>query len=936
MITIYIENKPYQVKKDQNLLQACLSLGFDLPYFCWHPVLHSVGACRQCAVKQFKDEQDAKGKIIMACMMPVSDNMRISINDPEAQAFRASVIEWLMLNHPHDCPVCDEGGECHLQDMTVMTGHTYRRTRFPKRTHTNQDLGPFINHEMNRCIACYRCVRFYKDYAGGRDLDVFASHDYVYFGRHKDGPLESEFSGNLIEVCPTGVFTDKTLQRHYTRKWDLQTAPSICVHCGIGCNTIPGERYGSLRRIVNRYNGEVNGYFLCDRGRFGYEFVNNDKRIREPLLNTTIQPAVNSETPSEIKGTAYPEPSKSFCVSKETALHHIQNIFADCAHVIGIGSPRASQESNVMLRSFVGTDNFYSGMEHQQQELISQIIEILQKNPAWSPSLHDAQMTDAVLILGEDITNTAPMLDLAVRQAIRNKPLEQTRAMHLPDWYDNAVRTVIQGQKGPLYIMTPIATKLDSQATLTYHASPDDIARLGFAIAHELCPESPSVPGISEDIERDKLVSLVPEISACLKNAKHPLIISGTSLGSKRIIQAAANIAWSLSQNGSPAALCYTVPECNSMGAGLINGKPLDEAFQSIRDNGISAVILLENDIFLRAEKQMVQDFLIRATHVIAIDHTLNATTDLAELVLPAGTFAEADGTLVNNEGRAQRFYQVFAPEHAIQESWRWIHDIQEICRKKKQGDLRPIGSSKSISLFDSIGFLMTESIPLFKPVLDLAPPADFRIHGMRIPRQPHRSSGRTAINTDKNVHEQKPPDDQDAPFSFSMEGYAGIPPAPLMPRYWWPGWNSPQAVNKFQQEVAGPLLGGDPGKRLIEPPSEPLNKFFKSIPNGFMPKKDTWLLFPLYHIYGSEELSVLSPGIAELISDPYLAMNPEDASYLNTKTGDTIEITLKERKFAVRVIIEASIPKGTAGLYAGMSNDIRIHMPSYGSLKKQ
>ena len=156
-----------------------------------------------------------------------------------------------------------------------MSGHNYRKYRFTKRTFTNQDLGPFINHEMNRCIECYRCVRYYRDLAGGNDLNVFAAHDHVYFGRAEDGTLENEFSGNLVEVCPTGVFTDKTLRSHYTRKWDLQTAPSICHHCGVGCNTIPGERYNSLRRILNRYNHDVNGYFLCDRGRFGYEFVNS-------------------------------------------------------------------------------------------------------------------------------------------------------------------------------------------------------------------------------------------------------------------------------------------------------------------------------------------------------------------------------------------------------------------------------------------------------------------------------------------------------------------------------------------------------------------------------------------------------------------------------------------------------------------------------------
>ena len=143
MPTIYVDGKPYKVPEGQNLLHACLSLGFDIPYFCWHPAMHSVGACRQCAVKLFKDENDTKGKIVMSCMTLARDGTRISIDDPDAVRFRKTAIEWLMLNHPHDCPVCDEGGECHLQDMTEMCGHVYRRTRFKKRTYRNQYLGPF-------------------------------------------------------------------------------------------------------------------------------------------------------------------------------------------------------------------------------------------------------------------------------------------------------------------------------------------------------------------------------------------------------------------------------------------------------------------------------------------------------------------------------------------------------------------------------------------------------------------------------------------------------------------------------------------------------------------------------------------------------------------------------------------------------------------------
>ena len=207
LVTVIIDGVEYQAEAGRNMLEVALSLGFDLPFFCWHPAMGSIGACRQCAVRLYwTDRQgNARSEIAMACMTEAQEGTRIDIHDPEAVRFRAQMIELMMLSHPHDCPVCDEGSECHLQDMTVMTGHSYRRYRGRKRTFENQDLGPFVTHELNRCITCYRCTRFYNDYAGGRDFGVFGLRNQIYFGRHESGPLESEFSGNLIEVCPTGV-----------------------------------------------------------------------------------------------------------------------------------------------------------------------------------------------------------------------------------------------------------------------------------------------------------------------------------------------------------------------------------------------------------------------------------------------------------------------------------------------------------------------------------------------------------------------------------------------------------------------------------------------------------------------------------------------------------------------------------------------------------
>ena len=237
MPKLIIDNIAVEVAEGVTVLEAAQSVGIPIPHFCWHPALGKAGACRVCAVKMV--DGPVKG-IQMSCMLPAQDGMVVSTTDPEAMAMRRQVIEWLMINHPHDCPVCDEGGECQLQDFTIAGGHGLRRYTGKKRTHRNQYLGPYIEHEMNRCIQCYRCVRFYQEFAGGTDFGVMGSAGRIYYGRVEDGQLESPFSGNLVDICPTGVFTDKTA-RFRARYWDYDMAPSVCPHCSLGCNTVPGR-----------------------------------------------------------------------------------------------------------------------------------------------------------------------------------------------------------------------------------------------------------------------------------------------------------------------------------------------------------------------------------------------------------------------------------------------------------------------------------------------------------------------------------------------------------------------------------------------------------------------------------------------------------------------------------------------------------------------
>ncbi|WP_439858669.1 NADH-quinone oxidoreductase subunit NuoG [Pseudomonas sp. MBLB4136] len=889
MATIHVDGKDLQVDGADNLLQACLSLGLDIPYFCWHPALGSVGACRQCAVKQYNDENDSRGRLVMSCMTPASDNTWISIEDEEARQFRASVVEWLMTNHPHDCPVCEEGGHCHLQDMTVMTGHSARRYRFTKRTHHNQELGPFIAHEMNRCIACYRCVRYYKDYAGGTDLGVYGAHDNVYFGRVEDGTLESEFAGNLVEVCPTGVFTDKTHSERYNRKWDMQFAPSICHGCAAGCNISPGERYGEIRRIENRFNGSVNQYFLCDRGRFGYGYVNRQDRPRQPLMVL-----------SQMK------------MSLDSALDQAAALLKK-RRVIGIGSPRASLESNFALRQLVGAEQFYAGVDAGELQLLQLIREVLQNGPLPVPTLREVEAHDAVFVLGEDLTQTSARLALALRQTVRGRARQMAATMKIQDWHMAAVQNVAQDALSPLFIANVCSTRLDDVARECVQAAPADLARLGFAVAHAIDPSAPAVAGLDAEA-----AALARRIAEALLAAERPLIVAGASLGSRALIEAAANIASALKNREKNGSISLVVPEANSMGLALLQGEALcsqslDAALQALTSGEADALVVLENDLYRRADAARVDAALAAARVVIVADHQWTPTAAKAHLLLPAASFAEGDGTLVSQEGRAQRFFQVFDPtyhdgDNLVREGWRWLHALHSTLQ----------GQAVDWTLLDQVTAACAASVPALAGIRDAAPDASFRIKGLKLSREPHRYSGRTAMRANISVHEPRQPQDQDSAFAFSMEGYSGSAETrQQIPFAWSPGWNSPQAWNKFQDEVGGHLRAGDPGVRLVEAAGVALPWFLPC--SAFAPAQGTLQAVPLHHLFGSEETSALAAPIQARAPAPYMALAREEATRLGLADGALLSLSLDGRPLRLPLQLRNDLALGLVGLPAGL-----------------
>ncbi|HEY3699015.1 MAG TPA: NADH-quinone oxidoreductase subunit NuoG [Spongiibacteraceae bacterium] len=898
MATIHVDGKDFEVDGADNLLRACLSLGLDIPYFCWHPALGSVGACRQCAVKQYANADDKRGRLVMSCMTPAADNTYISIDDAEAKAFRESIVEWLMVNHPHDCPVCEEGGHCHLQDMTVMTQHAKRRYRFTKRTHQNQDLGPFVNHEMNRCIACYRCVRYYNDYADGTDLGVFGAHDNVYFGRVESGVLESEFSGNLTEVCPTGVFTDKTHAERYNRKWDMQFAPSICHGCASGCNISPGERYGELRRIENRYNGSINQYFLCDRGRFGYGYVNRDDRPRQPWA---------LKVDREGRGESFD------IVTTATALASAADALRLAKRAIGIGSPRASIEANYALRELVGAENFYSGIAAAELAQIRLVRDILQRGPARTPTMREMEDSDAVFVLGEDVTQTAARIALSLRQAAKGKAVSLAAQKKIFAWQAEAIANIGQHEKNPVFIASVQATRLDDIAAQTYRASPEDLARLGFAVAHAIDNTAPAVTDLPQNI-----AELADQIAQTLIAANNPLIVSGTGAASEAVLQAAANIAAALNAKNKKAGIVLAVPEANSLGLALLGGDSTDAALLALRDGSADVAVVLENDLYRRADSALVDAALSAAKNIIVVDHQRTATAEKAHVLLPAATFAEGDGTLISSEGRAQRFFQVYDPAYyeptcQIKEGWRWLHALH----------MAAAGRDISWTQLDEVTAHCADAIPALKAMVDAAPNASYRLHGLKIAREPHRYSGRTAMRANISVHEPRASQDGDTALAFSMEGHngtqAGERPGALIPFAWAPGWNSPQAWNKFQDEVGGHNRAGDPGVRIIEPAADAQADYYGPAPAAFVARADEFRVVPLQHLFGSEELSARAAPVQTRIPTAYIVLSTLDATQLGLQQNECVTVTLGASTFDLAVQISAELAAGTVGLPIGI-----------------
>jgi len=654
MPTLTIDNRKIEVPDPTQVIEAAERLGIMIPRFCYHPALGAVGACRMCAVMFL--EGPVKG-LQMSCMTRAMDGMVVSTNHPEAVDFRRHVVEWLMLNHPHDCPVCDEGGHCLLQDETVSGGHGRRIFHGPKRTYRDQDLGPLVRQEMNRCIHCYRCARFYQEYAGYRDFGALGIGARLYFGRFADGGLESPFSGNLIDLCPTGVLTDKP-SRYKARHWDLERAPSLCLHCSLGCNINANGRYRELIRLEGRENSRVNGHFLCDRGRYGFGYNNSGERPRLA--------EVDGRTVSHEEGVTL-------------AAERLQTIISGNGDraVALLGTDRTSLECQLLLARLSRElhwrePDFFADTGRGQA--LQAVVPHLDRGLAASPA--DLELADLLIVVGLDPINEAPMLALALRQAVRHGArlvALDPRPLRLPCEFE-------QLAAGPEQLPSLAAhlVKKGLTGVAGKEPSPELAAFLGSL------PEAPAEPALAASLDR---------FAGLLTESSQPALLCGSRLGPAALPGLVLDLARAIEALKGNCRFFLDSGGPNSLAAALL-GRPegnFAETLTAIEAGEVKGLVVVEADPFHDyPDRARLKRVLPGLEFLLVLDYLPGPIYRQAQIRLPTATVFEAGGSFINQAGLLQYaapVYQAGMPLHRIS---------QESHPPRHFGNEIPLGETRS------------------------------------------------------------------------------------------------------------------------------------------------------------------------------------------------------------------------------------------------
>jgi len=666
MANIEINGIQINAREGAMVIEAADEAGIYIPRFCYHKQLSIAANCRMCLV-----EVEKVGKPLPACATPVTDGMKIFTKSPKAIEAQEGVMEFLLINHPLDCPICDQGGECELQDIAIGFGNSVSQYRETKRVVLDRSLGPLISTDMTRCIHCTRCVRFGEEIAGIRELGATGRGEHMEIGTYITSNVTSELSGNVIDLCPVGALTSKPF-RFSARSWELQQKESIAPHDCLGSNINIHIFDEKVIRVVPKENPNINETWLSDRDRFSYEGLNSGERLTQPMIKQD----------GEWQETDW-----------MTALNHVvdnlKTIISDYgANSIGaVASPNSTVEELFLMQKWlrnIGVNN----LDHRirQQDFSDQ-----DKAPAYpylGQSINELESLDAVLLVGSNIRLDQPLAALRLRKAcLKNASIMCVNPVDYNFYFPIAEKCIVS----PDLIPVELAHIAKALLEITGQAAPD---------------------GFEQTVDKFTLTKTHKDIANNLVNAKQTSILLGPiSINHPNFsaIRMLSNLIAKLSE----ANIGYLADSGNSSGAwlsGMIphrlpaNGK-VEHAGLSVDQmfaQKMKSYILLDVEPYYACSNPTESfDALVEANFVVALTAFVNdSIKGCANVLLPICPFTETSGSFVNIEGVWQSFSGVVPPLGEARPAWKIF---------------RVMGN-----LFDIDGFDYTNSIEVKEELLGL------------------------------------------------------------------------------------------------------------------------------------------------------------------------------------------------------------------------
>ncbi len=622
-ITLAVDGVEVQATEGAMLVDAAKGGDVEIPVFCYEPKLGGpVGACRMCLV-----EIEGIPKLQTACSTPVRDGMVVYTRTDRVAEAQNAVVEFLLVNHPLDCPVCDKGGECPLQDIAMGWGAGRSRFTDPKRHFRKPvPLSPLVRIDRERCILCYRCVRFSQDVAEDEQLQLLERSSASYVGTFDERPYIAPFHGNIIELCPVGALTSEAY-RFRARPWDIEDSGSVCTLCPSQCNVKFTVRDERIQRVLARDNDEVDGGWLCDKGRFGFDMISSGDRITAPQLG----------------GNA---------VDWDTALDAVaERLRAAGPKTAAIVGGQSSNEEGYLVQRIIrglGSANVTTDATEIERELVAAL-----SAPEIAASLSDLDAAESVLVLGTDPLHAMPILDLRLRRAIRN-----------------GTRVVIASER---------PTALDGGAEETARYAPGDAAGFIAALAGEVGDNSAPEGAHRAAAER---------IGGELRPGK-TVIVYGERIGDSAL-RALLELGTHLRCGGGAAGLIGIPDSANARGLrevgctpdsapGFVatDGRGAGAIREALEANELDAILLVNADpIRDLAKGGAWAQTLQKARTVISISMFENASAAASAIVLPAESYAEKEGTVTHPDGRLQRLRPAVPRPGEVRPMWQVLAEL--------------------------------------------------------------------------------------------------------------------------------------------------------------------------------------------------------------------------------------------------------------------